>query len=104
MRRLTDDCLYGGLTPSRAERFLGEQARAKVRPARYGPGEQVLGEWPLVSGDVLRLTTCWYKRRQFYDLRRWYPDAGGVLNPAPRGVRFPAELAGPLAKILGEVA
>ena len=68
-----------------------------MRPAQHGAGERTLQEWPLASGEVLRLRVCSYKSRDYLDLRRWYVDEGGELQPTQRGVRVNVELAPALA-------
>ena len=99
--RLTDDHLHGGLTPSRAERFLAENAR--LRPAQHGAGERTIQDWELANGETLRLRLCNYKHATYCDLRRWYQTEGGELKPSPRGIRFNAELIEPLVEALTRV-
>ena len=70
----------------------------------HGAGERDIATWPLANGELLKLRLCYYKSREFLDLRRWYKDDAGELRPTPKGIRINSELAGELADLLGQVA
>lgn len=57
----------------------GDQARTR-------PEDVVVGEWPRLDGTVTRVAVCRYRDFDRADVRVWYRDKDGKLNPTEKGV------------------
>lgn len=64
--------------------------------------QEVVGSIPKGDGDEIRVTAGISKDKPYIDLRFWYKDDDGDMQPTKKGVRFHAEMVEDVLNLIGE--